>query len=94
MAIACRQVELSGQAGPEAIMSSGSPKMSESTMEYTCAGGNQHHPTRENRSLQRTLYRRIRQYRGNGFWDDGIGMVAQYCIHMHQLLDMLIISLE
>ena len=38
MASASAQVEESGQAGPEAIMSSGSPGMSLSTMLNTCAG--------------------------------------------------------
>ncbi len=38
MAAACAQVELSGQAGPLAIISSGSPRMSLSTTLYTAAG--------------------------------------------------------
>ena len=35
---ACAQLELSGYAGPEAIMSSGSPRISLSTTAKTCAG--------------------------------------------------------
>ena len=38
MASACSQVEWSGQAGPEAIMSSGSPRISLSTTANTRAG--------------------------------------------------------
>ena len=38
MAIACPQVEVSGTAGPLAIISSGSPRMSLRTMLNTCAG--------------------------------------------------------